>query len=272
MTDALFEPDGTGRFRPTDLARGPWDPDALHGGPVAALAARAAEQVDSPGPVRLVRLTLELLRPVPLDTLTVEAVAARPGRRVQLVDVTVSAGTVAVAWARGLRIRLGEDVGSTSAGEPPPAPEQARVAPGLHDAYRAFHNAGAELRFVGGRFDRLGPARVWVRLAAPVVPGEEPSPFQRVAAAADFGNGVSSVLSFEHHVFINPDLTVHVERPPVGEWVCLDAVTDLGPGGTGLASSRIWDRIGPVGRAVQSLLVERRSGDDPPRRVEPPRP
>lgn len=261
MTDALFEPEAHGRLRPTDRARGPWDPDALHGGPVAALAARAAEAVESPAPVRLVRLTVELLRPVPLVPLTVTARTSRPGRKVQVVEVAVAADDVEVAWARGLRIRLGDDVADppTDDVDPPPPPEEGVTTPAMTEGYPAFHSAGVELRFIGGRFDRLGPARVWIRLQVPVVPGETPSPFQRAAAAADFGNGVSSVLPYDRYVFINPDLTVHLEREPEGEWVCLDAATDLGAGGTGLAHSRLWDRTGPVGRAVQSLLVERRA-------------
>ena len=43
--DALFTVLDDGRVQATELARGPWDPDALHGGPVAALAARALEAV-----------------------------------------------------------------------------------------------------------------------------------------------------------------------------------------------------------------------------------
>jgi hypothetical protein len=124
--------------------------------------------------------------------------------------------------------------------------------------YRAFHSAGAEMRFVVGEFDGRGPAVVWVRLAVPVLPGEEPSPLQRVAAAADFGNGVSSELDFAHYLFINPDLSVHLHRPAVGEWVCLDASTTIGIPGVGLAHSALWDVHGPIGRSLQSLLVESR--------------
>ncbi len=109
-----------------------------------------------------------------------------------------------------------------------------------------------------GRFDGLGPAQVWVRLTVPVVPGETPSPLQRVAAAADFGNGVSAVVPFDRYVFVNPDLTIHLERMPEGDWVGLDASTRLGTPGTALAQSALWDRRGPIGRALQGLYVESR--------------
>jgi hypothetical protein len=88
-----------------------------------------------------------------------------------------------------------------------------------------------------------------------VVPTELPSGLQRVAAAADFGNGISRVSSLEALTFINPDLTIYLERAPVGEWICLDAVSRLHAHGIGLAESALYDETGRLGRSVQSLLV-----------------
>jgi hypothetical protein len=113
-----------------------------------------------------------------------------------------------------------------------------------------------EVRFVEGRFDRLGPATAWFRLRGPVVLGSPTSPWQRVAAAADFGNGVSAELPFATSLFINPDLTVSVHRPPEGEWVCLQARTRLGSPGVGASESALWDTRGRIGRAIQNLVVE----------------
>jgi len=271
--DALFHPDGADVV-PTEYARGPWTPDALHGGPVAALLARAVESVPVDEPMHVTRFTVELLRPVPLARLSVSASVVRPGRRVQLVEARISTGDRDVAWARALRIRLqppGSPSGSPgrelTGGGPvpgvdpgaPPGPGGGYGSPTTIGAYRAFHNAGAELRYVAGAFDQRGPATVWVRLAVPVLPGEEPTPLQRVVAASDFGNGVSSELDFAHHVFINPDLTVTLHRPALGEWVCLDASTIIGIPGVGVAQSALWDVHGPLGRSVQSLLVEPRA-------------
>ena len=113
----------------------------------------------------------------------------------------------------------------------------------------AFHNQGVEMRFVSGRTNHVGPATVWFRLRCPVVLGEDPSPWERAAAVADFGNGVSAELDFVSSSFINPDLTVSVHRPPVGEWVCLDARTRFGSPGIGAAESELWDTEGRIGRA-----------------------
>ena len=262
MSEALFVPED-GRFLPTELCRGPWSPDAQHGGPPAALLARAVERFGGSDEMQVVRLTVELLRPVPLAPLALAASFARPGRKVQLVEAVLRAGDVEVARALALRIRrlplaLPPDLAAGPA--PPPGPERgaANLPPwGEVGGAPAYHRDAVEHRFVAGGFDRPGPATDWIRLRVPLVAGEPTSPLSRVAAAADFGNGVSWVLSrAEGYRFINPDLTVYLHRLPVGEWVCLEALTTVEPHGIGLAESRLWDEHGPLGRALQSLLLE----------------
>ena len=259
-SDALFVPDGA-RLVPTYHARGPWSPDSLHGGPVAAAVVRATEQsVPADDALRMTCLTLELLRPVSMEPLTVTGAVVRPGRKVQVVDTIVEQGGVEVAWGRATRIRVDPALVvpvPTTPEDPAPDPPSAGAAvPSTMDGYRGFHNAGVEIRYIAGQLDRLGPATAWFRLLVPVVAGEEPSPEQRAAAVSDFGNGISAELAFAASVFINPDLTLHLLRPPEGEWVCLDARTRFGPPGTGLAESALWDQQGRIGRALQSLYVE----------------
>jgi hypothetical protein len=262
MADAIFTPDGDG-FLPSPLARGPWTPDAQHGGAPAALLARVVERFADGERMFVARLTLELLRPVPLVRLTARTRFVRPGKKVQLVEASLLAGETEVVRCTALRIRheavpLPEDL---PAPEPPPGPESGAdsLPPWSEQVqYEAFHSGAVEHRFVGGSFVEPGPARDWIRLRVPVVAGEEPTPLSRVAAAADFGNGVSWVLSrSDGYVFINPDLTVYLHRYPAGEWVCLDAISLIGPQGTGLAESRLFDERGAIGRSVQSLLIER---------------
>ena len=115
-----------------------------------------------------------------------------------------------------------------------------------------------DYRFVSGGFLEPGPATVWMRMRCALVEGEQPTPLQRVLVAADSGNGVSAALDWREHLFINTDLSVHLLRPPVGEWVCLDAVTYVD--GLGLSDTALWDERGRIGRAAQTLLVRRRAG------------
>ena len=109
-----------------------------------------------------------------------------------------------------------------------------------------------------GRFESIGPAQDWMRLTVPLVAGRDTTPLERVLAVADFGNGISKLLPMDEVLFVNPDLSVFLHRLPVGEWVCLDAVTRLGPEGVALAESMLFDEEGAIGRAVQMLLVEGR--------------
>ena len=262
MADALFEPDGS-RFVATELARGPWSPEAQHGGPPAALLARAVERVAGGDGMMVTRLTVELLRPVPVAALAVDTRLLRPGRKVQLVGASLYAGDTEVARATALRIRTANlpVPDALRSPPPPPGPDTARpsTSPGVAlRSYAGFHNQGVEHRFVAGDFDLPGPATDWIRLRVPLVAGEETSPLARVAAAADFGNGVSWTLPrTDGWQFINPDLTIALHRYPAGEWVCLEAVTFVEPHAIGQAESVLWDEHGRLGRAVQSLLLDR---------------
>jgi Thioesterase-like superfamily len=256
---SLFVPDGDSLV-PTEVSRGPWSPDSLHGGPVAAAVARSIEGITGDDGMALTRLTLDLLRPVTTAPITVVSRVTRPGRKVQVVETVVTQSGAEVTWARSLRIRvdptLAPVVASTPEDAAPEGPASGVVMGTLETDYPAFHNQGMEIRFVGGRFERNGPSTAWFRLACPVVEGETPSPVQRAVAAADFGNGISAELDFRSHLFINPDLTVFLMRPPVGEWVCLDARTRFGSPGIGSAESVLWDEEGRIGRAVQNLFVD----------------
>jgi len=258
-TPGLYTVDGD-LFVPTAHTRGPWDPRAQHGGAPAALLARCIEQVEAPLPMEIARITVELMRPVPVDApVTVRTRVVRPGKKVQVVEAVMATrdGTE-LCRAQALRIRR-ESFELATAGvqevEQPPPPESGRRELGV-GGYEAFAVTGVELRFVSGIFLEFGAATVWIRLLQPVIPGEEPSGVQRACAAADFGNGVSSIYEWGRTVFINPDLTVHLGRMPVGEWICLEAVTHPGTHGRALAESRLFDVQGWVGRSLQSLLVE----------------
>ncbi|HEY2999235.1 MAG TPA: acyl-CoA thioesterase domain-containing protein, partial [Acidimicrobiales bacterium] len=92
--EPLFTPRG-GDFVPSEHTRGPWDPRHQHGGTVAALAARAVERTAGTG-FCVTRLTMELMRPVPLEPLAVDVAVPRPGRRVLGITVSLSAGDLEV--------------------------------------------------------------------------------------------------------------------------------------------------------------------------------
>lgn len=257
MDDCFYEPlagDGS-RFRATVHTTGPWDARFEHGGPPSALLGRALERCDPREDTMVARVSVELLGPVPVGELDLRVRLTRPGRSVELVEAALSAGGRDVARASGWRV-LRTQAGRVAARHPVPAPlppPSPRLEWGTWvDGYLS----AVEWRLVAGPgFTEAGPGTAWSRLRYPLVAGEEPTPLQRVLAVADSGNGISSELDLDRWQFINPELTVHVHREAVGEWVCLDAVTTISPGGVGLATSVLSDQLGPLGVAAQSLLV-----------------
>ena len=259
MADALYLTEGD-RFVPTEATIGPWDRNAQHGGPAAALLARAVEQIDSLVPMQVTRLTYDLLRPIPLTPLEVRTSVVRDGKRISVVEAGLYADDLLVMRVSALRIRSA-DLPLPDGVQPddvPPLPVGEGEEAILLGGGNAYNDLGIEIRFALGGFQFAGPGTAWVRLRLPVVAGEEPSPLVRAAAAADLGNGVSSVLKQREWLYINPDLTVHLSRPPIGEWIAVRAVTHPGPSGAGMAESALYDSRGRIGRSVQSLLLDKR--------------
>ncbi len=251
MSEAFYEPLGGGRFRSTGHTAGPWDERSQHAGPPAALLGRALEATDPREGTLLTRVTYEILGPVPVAEVEVESRVIRPGRTVALLEAQLSAGGRPVMTARAWRLPALEAPGTTPAeGSPPSRPDEETPPP--HDF---GYGHAVEMRFAAGGWFDHGPATAWTRLRVAIVPDEEPTPLQRVLAVADSGNGISAVMSWDEWLFINPELTVHVLRPPEGEWVVLDAATTIVTGGAGVARSVLSDETGPVAYGAQSLLV-----------------
>ena len=254
MPDAFYEADGE-RLVPSELTRGPWDPGAQHAGPPSALVARAIKRFEARAGLRVGRITLEILRPVPLAPLSVAARVVRPGRSVELLEASLSGPDGELVRARAWRVQAGEQR-LDEPDESPPGPADGEPRDFFPTGEKIGYHTAMEYRFVAGGFLEPGPATVWMRPRVPLVAGEEITPLQRVFVAADSGNGVSAALDWRRFIFINTDLTVHLLREPAGEWVCLDAVTHVD--GIGLTDTALFDERGRIGRAAQTLLVRPR--------------
>ncbi|MFI7491594.1 thioesterase family protein [Micromonospora echinaurantiaca] len=255
--EAFYEPAGANRFVATPATAGPWDPAAQHAGPPSALLARALADHDPVDGQPLTRVSVDILRPVPVAELTLRVRTLRAGRRITLVEGIAEAGGQEVLHARGWRI--------LTPAEPTPAtPDDAPAVPGpdagtepefWSSAHAAGYLAAMQWRFVAGAFAEPGPAQVWVRPRIPLLPAEPVRPAELALLVADSGSGVSARLDLARWLFVNVDLTVTLHRPPRGEWLLLDSATTIGPHGSGVAESRLADTAGTVGRAVQTLVV-----------------
>ena len=259
--EAFYSELGEGSLLASELTRGPWDPGAQHAGPPAALLGREIEGIDGSAGFQAGRVVFEILRPVPIGEVRVESRVLRPGKKVQLVEASLSGegGELmrATAWLlRKTELDLPE--GTVDESPAPQGPDEGWVPEFFPTGHDVGYQSAMEWRSVAGAFLEPGPGTVWMRMRHPLVAGEEPTPLQRALIAADVGNGISAVLDYREYVFINVDLTVHFERMPEGEWVCVDAVTRPQPTGIGTAESVLFDERGRIGRAGQSLLVARR--------------
>jgi hypothetical protein len=258
MPPAFFVPDDDG-YRATEHTRGPWSPDLQHGGPPAALLAGVLERRAAASGMLVARLTVEFLRPIPIDRFTVRETAVRPGKKVMIHAASLLLGDDEVVRVTALCIRV------ATLAMPPPA-VQARAPRSVEESppfefsfFRwdvGYHRA-IEGRVASGAWG-TGAMAVWMRTAVPIVEGEPLTPLTRVVVVADSGNGVSVALDLTQWTFVNPDLTVYLHRPAEGEWICLDAVTIPQPHGIGLAEAALYDAGGPIGRSLQSLIVQPR--------------
>jgi hypothetical protein len=252
-----------GAFASTDLTRGPWHPEHQHGGPPIALAARSIEHAAAAlGLTHVARLTANLLRPVPIVELAVAVQTEYAGRNVAHFSAQVSAGGKEVIRCTAVAQREAElEFPASLQGHPlPQAPRPVEQSPEQRFPFSTKVTGYQDLmdgRVAEGAMFR-GPSAVWFRMHHPLVAGEEPSALQRVAVAADSGNGISAILDFRRYIFVNSDLTINLLRKASGEWVCIDARTLLGPDGGGLAEARIFDAFGLIGRSTQSLAIRRR--------------
>ena len=292
MPTSAFVALGANDYQASELTRGPWHPDHQHAGPPIALVCRAIESAAlAQGLTHVARLTTNLLRPVPIGRLTVEVTTEYAGRNVGHYSARLIAGDKEVARFTALMQSevdvplpaalhgaparampaLSPDASPTDTadrltdapGAAPPAlplgPDESPPAAFPFAGRRVGYADLVETRIARGRFFR-GPCAAWFRLRYPLVEGEVPSVYQRVAVAADSGNGISAILDFAQYSFVNSDLTINLLRRPRGEWICLDARTHLGPSGCGLAVSNLFDTDGRVGVAAQSLVVRLRPG------------
>jgi hypothetical protein len=256
---SFFVSAGPGRFWATAASAGPWSPYSQHGGPPSALAARELEGHEPDENLRLARVAIDILRPVPVGELTARTRTLRPGKRVALLETVLESGGHEVLVARGWRIaRLpdGPVVAKDAASASLPATGRPASFPDGHVEGYLSH---IEWRFEGGgNFDQPGPCRAWGRPMIPLLPGEDVAPMSRALLLADSGSGISMALDPRRFIFINVDLTVILQRDPVGEWVRLDSVSSMGGTGTGLAETQLSDTSGFVGTGIQTLLVSPR--------------
>ena len=259
MPPAFYLPLAPNRWQPTEATVGPWARDMQHGGPPTALLARALRMHPGAPEMEIARLTVEILGPVPVAPCEIAVSVARPGRRIELLQGSLSVAGKPVLLANAWRLERAPDsappVSEPFAVPPLPAHETTEFFPGL--SYFPYGEA-LEWRFVHGSFVQPGPALVWGRLRIPLVADEPTHGLEGLLSFLDSANGVSAELDLRTHTFVPVDLSLNLYRQPHGPWFGMDARTVVDGGGIGLVHTTVFDACGALGRSLHTLFVRPR--------------
>lgn len=267
MTDfeAFYLPEGTG-FVGTHATQGGWDPNAQHGGPVEGLMARAVEQTPTLVPMDVVRITFDLIRPVPIGPrLDVVTRIVREGKKIQLVEAVMTSGDTELVRAVALRLRH-EDLSERRdmpASTPIddaidlPGPDAVQPIVPWDVTNRPGFLHGVELR----RFQRPGSAEgvsaYWARIRLPLVPDEPITDLARLAIVGDFVNNIGVLIETRAFTAINPDVNLQLLRLPASEWIAVVGETRFDiTAGYGLCSAQLRDEDGVCAIGTTSTLVQ----------------
>lgn len=249
--------EGHEAFDSASTTAGPWTSLAQHGGPPSALLTRAIEGLPEARDRVIGRITVELWGPVPVGPLTTVARVIRPGRSVALAESELYDASAERVVATARAWLLPDHNGGPGVDRPPSHTQADGVLRPRPANWNGGYLDAIDWRWIRGGLEEPGTGVAWMRSPA-LVEGEAISPLQRVLTCVDSASGISAALDLSDWAFLNTELTVHVLRPPVGEWVCVDAETTLGTGAVGICTSSVHDEQGLVARSAQTLLVVRR--------------
>lgn len=260
IAKSFFTTEDDSWFTPTEHTRGPWDIHACHAGPPTGLLSRAVERLVPEK--RLIRLTVDLLKPIPFSGFSVSASITRNGRSTAASTANlVNKDGKTIATASGLHMLEQPPIEYPTHTIEPINPIDADDGPfpiqTLHNQ-PAFNGTGVQIRYPVGEHNGPGPTTVWMK-TVPLLESETPSAFQRICPLADCGNAFGRNAEPSEVSFVNPDLTIALHRDPVGEWLGSQSVGYWEATGQGLADALLFDKHGAVGRALQTLLLKRNS-------------
>ena len=263
MPDAIYSRDGD-LYRPSEWAGGPWSRAHQHGGPINGLLAHAVMQAAEEAGLRPIRITIDLLGPVPLEPLSLSWSFARRGKRMAMVDAVLRHADRAVARASAILVEEKPDLEPAWVQEdwPIPGPEALPIAAFMPEEFRSQLPPG----FHWSLQLRLDPAQVglaWLTTDLDLIEGEATPSLVRAAAVSDLTFAVAGLTQRGagqetpgpgRMLLINTDTTLYFERPPEGAWFAFRHELLADQTGSGLAEVTQFDERGRYGRALQVLL------------------
>ncbi len=256
--ESYFARVGDQRFQPTSHTAGAWTPTEQHFSPIAGLLTHVIERfvgVHRNADLAMARITFDILGTVAIEEFDVRVELIRPGRSVELLEAEASARGRPFVRARAWRLAR-ENTREVAGGEPDRLPPPRGVKPWpLVSVWPGGYIASVDFRPI--RPPQPGRTSAWLRTPVALVAGEEVSPLARFIGLVDTANGIAVRVPPTTWFYPNVDLSIHLHRQPLGEWVGLDTTVVFGPEGHGVTSTTLHDEDGPVGRAEQMLTIRR---------------
>ena len=234
-------------WHPTPLAAGPFA--GLQGGAVAGLLTAEVEAMAlANGWGEATSLAAWFIRPVPMEPLRTETRVVSVGGRVTIVDNTLKPAGSDEVWAT-VRVTLIK-------GRPLALPAQA-AAPVAHDPERLARRIQKAPHGGPWFMDAMevrGDGKIaWFKVDEDIVEGA--GPLARAVGPADWTHGIHRP-QHDEIAEPNPNLTVHLARRPLGEWLGIDARTTWeGATGIGVGQGILMDVSGIVGAVSMAVAL-----------------
>jgi hypothetical protein len=253
--EPFFTRDGD-LYQPNPVARGPWDPNSLHGRVIAGLLGHVIEQRHGGPDFLPARLTADMYKLPDLSPIEVKTTVVREGYRIKVIDAEFISGGVSMARATCQLLRRTENA-EGNVWTPPnwDAPKPADIPP--PEDRRSGMGGMWAMRPISGAMGTLGQRRTWMAEVRELVGGEPLTPFSRVAVSADFASPFANAGD-KGLGYINSDVTVYLHRLPATEWIGYEVVNHGATDGVAIGECFLYDEEGPIGSAAVCALAQKR--------------
>ena len=283
MTHHFFEKDPSNKvvYHPTVSARGPWDPNSLHGRVISGLIAYEVEtnycDASELENFQVTRITVDLFRPPPMSPLFAGGEVIRSGRRIKVIDIHISTdfpgrGITEIARGRVVMLRRSEnppgaiwspppwDLKPPNEDHPPHSDTSSDSESHLPMWQTVEDRQNSEGEYSNSTHSPELPIRklAWIRETHNFISGEPASPLVCVAQVADvanpFANSGTKGLNY-----INADVSLYLQRNPVGSWIGTEAFYHDACDGVSVGTIALYDRLGRIGTSTVCGLAQTRS-------------
>jgi hypothetical protein len=252
--EPFFTIEGT-HYVPTPAARGPWNPNSLHGRVIAGLLGAEIERLHGDPAFIPARLTVDMYRLPDLSPVEVTTRVVRAGNRIRVIDAEFISGGVSAGRATCQLLKRTENpTGNVWAPPTWDVPGPQDIAP-PDPSTRPMGGMWA-MRRIAGDFGTVGQKRVWMSEVRELVAGRALTPFVRVAVSADFASPAAHAGD-NGLEFINSDVTVYLHREPVGAWIGYEVVNHGATDGVAIGECFLYDEQGPIGSASCAALAQK---------------